>query len=254
MATSKASKASSAARLTGMPSCSDETDWPMVSQAKNGRSTRRSTKALTHAEGGSSLGDSSATWRGIGKCPIRRPGICSSTPPFDSGTGYRMDADLIMRMLNSSRSPSSLREHKRRTKGRGASIKKVQKWYGAVPSAFPAPHDSAVQGDIAVIPRIHEHPNKEALTVNTITIARPIATMLLPIALAAQSPSASTSKPVIPPSSKLPFAFASFTWLNGNSRQDSSVFDSKYFTGEFRADISYIAQLNHPSDHTLVGT
>ncbi|PYP62800.1 MAG: hypothetical protein DMD26_15540, partial [Gemmatimonadetes bacterium] len=78
--------------------------------------------------------------------------------------------------------------------------------------------------------------------------------MLLPIALAAQSPSASTSKPVIPPSSKLPFAFASFTWLNGNSRQDSSVFDSKYFTGEFRADISYIAQLNHPSDHTLVGT
>src|SRR5438874_2658990 len=78
-------------------------------------------------EGGSSLGDSSATWRGIGKCPIRRPGICSLTPPFDSGTGYRMDADLIMRMLNSSRSPSSLREHKRRTKGRGASIKKVQK-------------------------------------------------------------------------------------------------------------------------------
>ena len=30
--------------------------------------------------------------------------------------------------------------------------------------------------------------------------------------------------------------------------------DSKYFTGEFRADVTYIAQFNRPSDHTLVGT
>jgi hypothetical protein len=57
-----------------------------------------------------------------------------------------------------------------------------------------------------------------------------------------------------PAAPKAPFTFASFTWLNGNSRQDSSVLDTKYFTGEFRADISYIAQLNRPSDHTLVGT
>src|SRR5437764_428757 len=57
-----------------------------------------------------------------------------------------------------------------------------------------------------------------------------------------------------PQPAKVPFAFASFTWLNGNSRQDSSVLDTKFFTGEFRADISYIAQLNCPSAHTLVGT
>lgn len=55
-------------------------------------------------------------------------------------------------------------------------------------------------------------------------------------------------------STKPPFAFADFTWLNGNSRQSNSVLDSKYFTGEFRVDVSYIASLNHPSDHTLVGT
>jgi hypothetical protein len=53
---------------------------------------------------------------------------------------------------------------------------------------------------------------------------------------------------------KTPFAFADFTWLNGNSRQSESVLDSKYFTGEFRLDATYIYQFNHPSDHTLVGT
>jgi hypothetical protein len=53
---------------------------------------------------------------------------------------------------------------------------------------------------------------------------------------------------------KAPFAFADFTWLNGNSRQKLSVLDSKYFTGEFRVDVSYIYHFTHPRDHTLVGT
>ena len=57
-----------------------------------------------------------------------------------------------------------------------------------------------------------------------------------------------------PPPPSQPFAFADFTWLNGNSRQKTAVLDSKYFTGEFRADISYIGDFNHPGDHTLVGS
>ena len=56
------------------------------------------------------------------------------------------------------------------------------------------------------------------------------------------------------PTASAPFAFGDFSWLNGNSRQKSSVLDSKYFTGEFRADISYIYDFNQPGDHTLVGT
>ena len=51
-----------------------------------------------------------------------------------------------------------------------------------------------------------------------------------------------------------PFAFADFTWLNGNSRTKDSPLDSKVFTGEFRADVSYIYDFNHPQDHTLSGT
>ncbi len=51
-----------------------------------------------------------------------------------------------------------------------------------------------------------------------------------------------------------PFAFADFSWLNGNSRTTESPLDTKVFTGEFRADTSYIYDFNHPIDHTLVGT
>jgi hypothetical protein len=53
---------------------------------------------------------------------------------------------------------------------------------------------------------------------------------------------------------KEPFAFADFTWLTGNSRQKFSVLDTKAFTGEFRADVNYIAQFNRPKDHTIVGS
>ncbi|MGA7785191.1 MAG: hypothetical protein WB997_11180, partial [Candidatus Acidiferrales bacterium] len=56
------------------------------------------------------------------------------------------------------------------------------------------------------------------------------------------------------PEVSAPFAFADFTWLNGNSRTTESPLATKYFTPEFRADTSYIEDFNHPSDHTLVGS
>jgi len=65
-----------------------------------------------------------------------------------------------------------------------------------------------------------------------------------------KSPTASQAKTPV----KEPFAFADFTWMTGNSRQKFSVLDTKAFTGEFRADINYIAQFNHPKDHTIVGS
>jgi hypothetical protein len=73
--------------------------------------------------------------------------------------------------------------------------------------------------------------------------------LVAPALCAAQAPSDTTAR--LKPA---PFAFGDFTWLNGNSRQSTSVLDTKYFTGEFRADVSFIGDFNHPSDHTLVGT
>jgi hypothetical protein len=57
-----------------------------------------------------------------------------------------------------------------------------------------------------------------------------------------------------PPKAPEPFAFADFTWLNGNSRTSESPIDTKVFTGEFRVDASYITDFNHPRDNTLVGS
>jgi hypothetical protein len=67
---------------------------------------------------------------------------------------------------------------------------------------------------------------------------------------------AAESEAAKPPTAKAadPFAFADFTWLNGNPRTKDSPLDSKVFTGEFRVDTSYIYDFNHPQDNTLVGS
>lgn len=51
-----------------------------------------------------------------------------------------------------------------------------------------------------------------------------------------------------------PFAFADFTWLNGNSRQKDFPLDTKYFTGEFAVDTNYVYDFAMPKDHTLIGS
>jgi len=51
-----------------------------------------------------------------------------------------------------------------------------------------------------------------------------------------------------------PFAFADWTWLNGNPRNKDAVWDSKFFTPEIRMDVHYVMDLNHPRDDTMGGS
>src|SRR5215469_17956631 len=51
-----------------------------------------------------------------------------------------------------------------------------------------------------------------------------------------------------------PFAFADWTWLNGNPRTKKPAFDSEFFTPEIRADANYVYDFNHPSDDTIGGS
>src|ERR1700687_3644728 len=51
-----------------------------------------------------------------------------------------------------------------------------------------------------------------------------------------------------------PFAFADFTWLNGNARTKELAMDTKFFTPEIRADVDYIYDFNHPRDNTIGGS
>jgi hypothetical protein len=62
--------------------------------------------------------------------------------------------------------------------------------------------------------------------------------------------------PTAKPSNKAsePFAFADFTWLNGNSRTKDTPYATKFFTPEIRADVDYIYDFNHPKDDTIGGS
>ncbi|HUN83591.1 MAG TPA: outer membrane beta-barrel protein [Terracidiphilus sp.] len=51
-----------------------------------------------------------------------------------------------------------------------------------------------------------------------------------------------------------PFAFADFTWLNGNPRIEQAPYDTKFFTPEVRADVDYTYDFRHPQDDTIGGS
>jgi len=51
-----------------------------------------------------------------------------------------------------------------------------------------------------------------------------------------------------------PFAFADFTWLNGNPRIKEVPLDTKFFTPEIRADVDYTYDFRHPQDDTISGS
>ena len=73
----------------------------------------------------------------------------------------------------------------------------------------------------------------------------PAAPSSIPEAL--QSPEPSPT-----PDNETPFAFADFSWLNGNPR-NNPVLDTKFFTGEVRLDTHFMTSFNQPRDHSMGG-
>jgi hypothetical protein len=51
-----------------------------------------------------------------------------------------------------------------------------------------------------------------------------------------------------------PFSEDDWTWLNANGRVVDFPLSTKYFTPEFRADVNYIFDFNHPADDTMGGS
>jgi len=72
-------------------------------------------------------------------------------------------------------------------------------------------------------------------------------------AVAQTSSDSSAAKPDKPAPTE-PFAYADWTWLNGNPRNKDAVWDSKFFTPEIRFDTDYISSMNHPKDDSLGGS
>ncbi len=51
-----------------------------------------------------------------------------------------------------------------------------------------------------------------------------------------------------------PFSDWDWTWLNGNPRTKEPAFDSKFFTPEIRADVTYTYDFNKPQDNSMGGS
>jgi hypothetical protein len=69
---------------------------------------------------------------------------------------------------------------------------------------------------------------------------------------------ADSLQPVTPPPTvpekTAPFSDADWTWLNGNPRNKDTAYDSKFFTPEIRADITYNYDFNKPIDDSMGGS
>ena len=69
----------------------------------------------------------------------------------------------------------------------------------------------------------------------------------VPVALQAPDPAPAVD-------TQTPFAVGYLGWMNGTSREQSPIFDTKFFTPEIRFDANYLQDFNHPVDHTIVGS
>jgi len=85
------------------------------------------------------------------------------------------------------------------------------------------------------------------------TVAQPTPAITIANPAAPAQAADTTTKPE-KPEATVPFAYADWTWLNGNPRNKDAVWDSKFFTPEIRMDIHYIQDLNHPKDDTMGGS
>lgn len=131
-------------------------------------------------------------------------------------------------------------------------------------AAIPQSEQEIVEELVAMKKRIeqleaalkqHETAEQPTTVVRTATANTPVS--FAPSATVANVPSvqaeAALPTPAKPAKAE-PFAFADWTWLNGNARTKTPAFDSKFFTPEIRADVDYIYDLNRPKDDSIGGS
>jgi hypothetical protein len=83
--------------------------------------------------------------------------------------------------------------------------------------------------------------------------ATPAPAIASPAVAAVQAPSDSTVAPS-KPEKIAPFSDWDWTWLNGNPRNKDTAFDTKFFTPEIRADVTYNYDFNKPIDNSEGGS
>ena len=81
-----------------------------------------------------------------------------------------------------------------------------------------------------------------------------VATSATPVSVGPPQATENGKSGTAKPQAAEPFAFADFTWLNGNARTKDTPYANSFFTPEIRADVDYIYSFNHPKDDTIGGS
>jgi Putative beta-barrel porin-2, OmpL-like. bbp2 len=115
---------------------------------------------------------------------------------------------------------------------------------GAMTAAAPAP--VAAESASATAAGSSSATTGESTSVALAGNAEPAAATATAVDVSTQSPTKTVPAE--------PFAYADWTWLNGNARTKDSPMDTKFFTPEIRADIDYVYDFNHPKDDTIGGS
>ena len=124
----------------------------------------------------------------------------------------------------------------------------------AAPNAAPTPggvnaSPSSLSGGAAELSAASAAPTVANAASSSVELAK--SGQVAPISA---SQATEQGKPAAKPAKAEPFGFADFTWLNGNPRTKESPMDTKFFTPDIRADVSYVYDFNHPKDDTIGGS
>jgi hypothetical protein len=106
---------------------------------------------------------------------------------------------------------------------------------------------------IPALPVYANSPSPQPSTLAATPGGKQDSSSLAPVAEAAKLPTAQTAEPQKKEVAQ-PFADWDWTWLNGNPRTKEIYWDSKFFTPEIRADVNYVYDFNHPTDHSMGGS
>jgi hypothetical protein len=131
----------------------------------------------------------------------------------------------------------------------GASVTPV-----AAKTAAPSPNAELLKELEAMRARIEELEAKlKAQSGETAGAASSNSPTLASVSLHAPAAAPAQAAPS-KPEPAAPFAYADWTWLNGNPRNKDVVWVSKFFSPEVRLDAHYISSFNNPKDDSLGGS
>jgi hypothetical protein len=171
----------------------------------------------------------------------------SSETPAPRNTGSSTDQSEQQEMKNELK---ALREEVERLR---AEVE--QQKVAAAPSPSPASAPASATSISPAMGTAVAGPDSTVARAADFSHASPVSTATPPMPPASVSGTEQTAAlPSLNTVKIAPFSDWDWTWLNGNPRIKEAPFDSKFFTPEVRADVTYTYDFNKPVDNSISGS